>query len=74
MTAPVLPSTFGAIERLACVPVHEIVLMVSSPRTDADGRSSVLENGSLHPAAVELKAGERYRLWLVDIHTRGQST
>ena len=49
-------------------PVHDIVIMLSAPRTDADDQS-VLVNGSLHPATLELKAGERYRLRLVDIHT-----
>jgi FtsP/CotA-like multicopper oxidase with cupredoxin domain len=48
--------------------VHDIVVMLSAPRTDADD-GSVLVNGSLHPATLELMGGERYRLRFIDIHT-----
>lgn len=47
---------------------HDIVVMLSVPRKNADG-GRVLMNGSLHPAPLELRVGERYRLRLVDIHT-----
>ncbi len=49
-------------------PVHDIVLLISVPRNVAD-QGSVLINGSLSPRPLELKAGERYRLRIVDIHT-----
>jgi manganese oxidase len=49
-------------------PAHDIVLMVTVPRLDADG-SRVLVNGSLTPPPIEMRVGERYRLRLVDLHT-----
>jgi FtsP/CotA-like multicopper oxidase with cupredoxin domain len=49
-------------------PVHDVVVMLSVPRADTDSKV-VLVNGSLHPAPLELKTGERYRLRFVDIHT-----
>jgi FtsP/CotA-like multicopper oxidase with cupredoxin domain len=47
---------------------HDRVILVSVPRRDADG-AHVLINGSLTPAPLELRVGERYRLRIVDIHT-----
>ena len=38
------------------------------PRADADG-ARVLINGSLAPAALHLRVGERYRIRIVDVHT-----
>jgi manganese oxidase len=49
-------------------PAHDIVLMVTVPRLDADG-DKVLVNGSLTPPPIEMRVGERYRLRLVDVHT-----
>ena len=48
---------------------HDRVLMVTVPRTDADAADKVLINGSLAPDTLRLRAGERYRLRLVDVHT-----
>jgi len=49
-------------------PEHDIVLLVSTPRRDADG-ATVLLNGSNVPAPRSMRVGERYRLRLVNIHT-----
>jgi FtsP/CotA-like multicopper oxidase with cupredoxin domain len=49
-------------------PVHDIVLLLTVPRSGADG-ASILVNGSLTPAPLELHVGERYRLRIVDVHT-----
>ena len=49
-------------------PQHDKVLMLTVPRRDADGQR-VLVNGSLSPDTLRLRAGERYRLRLVDLHT-----
>jgi FtsP/CotA-like multicopper oxidase with cupredoxin domain len=48
-------------------PTHDIVMLVSVPRRDADG-DSVYLNGSSKPAALNLKVGERYRLRFINIH------
>jgi FtsP/CotA-like multicopper oxidase with cupredoxin domain len=50
-------------------PAHDIVLLVSTPRRAADAPRVVLINGSSTPAALEMRAGERYRLRFIDIHT-----
>jgi FtsP/CotA-like multicopper oxidase with cupredoxin domain len=47
---------------------HDKVLMLTVPRLSADG-AKVLINGSLAPDTLRLRAGERYRLRLVDLHT-----
>lgn len=49
-------------------PAHDLVVLVSTPRRAADG-SHVLINGSLAPATLELKQGERYRFRIINIHT-----
>ncbi|HEV8150573.1 MAG TPA: multicopper oxidase domain-containing protein [Gemmatimonadales bacterium] len=49
-------------------PVHDIVLLLSTPRREADA-DHVLLNGSLAPAPLELRRGERYRFRVIDIHT-----
>ena len=49
-------------------PTHDIVLLLTVPRLDADG-GKVLVNGSLSPAPLDLRVGERYRLRLVNLHT-----
>jgi FtsP/CotA-like multicopper oxidase with cupredoxin domain len=46
---------------------HDRVVLLTVPRREAD-RDHVLINGSLAPAPLELRAGERYRLRIVDIH------
>jgi manganese oxidase len=48
-------------------PTHDIVLLVSVPRLDAN-RDVVYLNGSSTPAALDLKAGEKYRLRFINIH------
>jgi FtsP/CotA-like multicopper oxidase with cupredoxin domain len=48
--------------------VHDVVLLVSSPRRDADG-GTVFLNGTNAPATRDMRVGERYRLRLVNIHT-----
>jgi FtsP/CotA-like multicopper oxidase with cupredoxin domain len=49
-------------------PATDIVLLISTPRAQAQ-RDSVLINGTTSPAPLELRAGTRYRLRLIDIHT-----
>ena len=49
-------------------PQQDIVLLVSVPRRNADG-GAVLLNGSLTPAAREMRVGERYRLRFINVHT-----
>ena len=48
-------------------PVHDRVLLLTVPRADADG-DHVLINGSLKPDTLRLRAGERHRLRIVDLH------
>jgi FtsP/CotA-like multicopper oxidase with cupredoxin domain len=48
-------------------PAHDIVLLVSVPRKAADS-DKVYINGSMTPAPLEMKAGERYRLRVINIH------
>jgi manganese oxidase len=48
--------------------VHDRVLLLTVPRADANG-AQVLINGSLAPATLHLRVGERYRLRIVDVHT-----
>ena len=49
-------------------PAHDKVALLTVPRADAD-RARVLINGSLAPDTMRLRAGERYRLRIVDVHT-----
>jgi FtsP/CotA-like multicopper oxidase with cupredoxin domain len=48
-------------------PTHDIVLLVSVPRREADG-DFVFINGSTKPAALNMKVGDRYRLRFINIH------
>jgi FtsP/CotA-like multicopper oxidase with cupredoxin domain len=48
-------------------PTHDVVLLVSVPRKEVD-TDKVYINGSTTPAALEMKAGERYRLRFINIH------
>ncbi len=48
-------------------PTHDIVLLVSVPRKEADA-DKVYINGSMSPPALEMKTGERYRLRFINIH------
>jgi FtsP/CotA-like multicopper oxidase with cupredoxin domain len=50
-------------------PSHDIVMLLTVPRRNADTPTSILVNGSLSPAPLELRAGERYTLRFVDVHT-----
>jgi manganese oxidase len=47
---------------------HDVVVLLTVPRRDAD-QGVVMVNGSLTPHPLELRAGERYRLRFVDVHT-----
>jgi FtsP/CotA-like multicopper oxidase with cupredoxin domain len=49
-------------------PTHDIVLLVSTPRRNADA-GTVLLNGTNRPLGRELRARERYRFRLINIHT-----
>jgi FtsP/CotA-like multicopper oxidase with cupredoxin domain len=49
-------------------PNRDIVLMLSTPRLDAE-QDRILLNGSLTPTPLELRAGTAYRLRLINIHT-----
>ena len=48
--------------------VHDLVVMLTVPRRASDS-TVVFVNGSLVPRPLELRAGERYRLRFVDVHT-----
>jgi FtsP/CotA-like multicopper oxidase with cupredoxin domain len=50
-------------------PLHDIVLLVSAPRLNDQLPKLVLVNGRVSPPPLELRAGERYRLRLIDVHT-----
>lgn len=50
-------------------PAHDIVLLLTVPRLDADGNNSIYINGNLTPPPLEFRVGDRYRLRLVDVHT-----
>ena len=48
-------------------PTHDIVVLVSVPRKEVD-TGKVYINGSTAPPALDMKAGERYRLRFINIH------
>jgi FtsP/CotA-like multicopper oxidase with cupredoxin domain len=48
---------------------HDIPVLLTTPRRLTDAATSVLVNGSPAPRPLELRAGERYRLRFVDVHT-----
>ncbi len=48
-------------------PTHDIVLLVSVPRKEVDS-NKVYINGSTTPSALNMKAGDRYRLRFINIH------
>jgi FtsP/CotA-like multicopper oxidase with cupredoxin domain len=50
-------------------PQHDVVLLVSAPRLNEQLPRLVLVNGEVSPRPLELRAGERYRLRLIDVHT-----
>jgi FtsP/CotA-like multicopper oxidase with cupredoxin domain len=50
-------------------PTHDIALLISAPRLNSQSPNLVLVNGRTSPRPLELRAGERYRLRLVDVHT-----
>jgi FtsP/CotA-like multicopper oxidase with cupredoxin domain len=50
-------------------PTHDLVLLLSTPRRDADAGNAVLLDGTTAPQPLDMRVGERYRLRLVDIHT-----
>lgn len=47
---------------------HDIPVLISVPRREADG-AVVLLNGASKPEERELRVGERYRLRIINIHT-----
>jgi FtsP/CotA-like multicopper oxidase with cupredoxin domain len=49
-------------------PATDKVLLISTPRNTED-QNVVLMNGSTTPAPLELRAGTRYRLRVINIHT-----
>ena len=49
-------------------PEHDIVLVVTVPRKDADS-GVVLFNGSSTPTPLQMRAGQRYRLRFINLHT-----
>jgi FtsP/CotA-like multicopper oxidase with cupredoxin domain len=49
-------------------PARDIVLLISTPRRETDAATTVLLNGTSAPAPLELRAGERYRFRLVNVH------
>ncbi|MEO6525195.1 MAG: multicopper oxidase domain-containing protein, partial [Gemmatimonadaceae bacterium] len=50
-------------------PSRDIVLLLTVPRRDEDANNAVLVNGTLTPSPLELRAGTRYTLRFVDVHT-----
>jgi len=64
-----LSGTLLVVDELARFdPAHDKVVMLTVPRANANG-ARVLINGSLAPDTLRLRAGERYRLRIVDVHT-----
>ena len=64
-----LSGTLLVVDELARFdPAHDKVVLLTVPRADANG-DRVLINGSLAPDTLRLRAGERYRLRIVDVHT-----
>jgi|RhiMethySRZTD1v2_1073278.scaffolds.fasta_scaffold05568_9 FtsP/CotA-like multicopper oxidase with cupredoxin domain len=53
-------------------PEHDIVLMITVPRKQADARV-VLLNGSSTPPAREMHVGQHYRLRFINVHTNRPS-
>lgn len=49
-------------------PTRDLVVMLSTPRRNSD-QDRILLNGSLDPAPIELRAGQSYRLRIINIHT-----
>jgi FtsP/CotA-like multicopper oxidase with cupredoxin domain len=49
-------------------PARDIVLLVTTPRLNADG-GVVLLNGTSTPAPREMRVGEHYRLRFINVHT-----
>jgi FtsP/CotA-like multicopper oxidase with cupredoxin domain len=54
-------------------PAHDLVLLLSTPRREADSKANILLNGTMTPAPLELRQGERYRVRLINIHTNRPS-
>jgi FtsP/CotA-like multicopper oxidase with cupredoxin domain len=54
-------------------PLHDLVLLISTPRREAEEANSVLLNGSATPAPLELRQGEPYRFRVINIHTNRPS-
>jgi FtsP/CotA-like multicopper oxidase with cupredoxin domain len=50
-------------------PVHDMVMLITVPRSSVIAADQVLLNGTTTPATRDLRVGGRYRLRIVDIHT-----
>jgi FtsP/CotA-like multicopper oxidase with cupredoxin domain len=50
-------------------PTHDIVLLITAPRSTVDANTIVLLNGSAAPAPREMRVGEHYRLRFINAHT-----
>jgi FtsP/CotA-like multicopper oxidase with cupredoxin domain len=50
-------------------PSNDIVLLLTTPRTDDEANDYTLINGRKDPSPLDLRVGQRYRLRIVDIHT-----
>ena len=50
-------------------PAHDMVMLITVPRSSAIAADQVFLNGTTAPATRDLRVGERYRLRIVDIHT-----
>ena len=48
---------------------HEIVVLVTTPRRSEEAAAAVYINGTASPLPRELRAGEKYRVRLINIHT-----
>lgn len=50
-------------------PSRDLIFLITVPRRNADAATTVLLNGSSDPSPVELRAGERYRFRVINVHT-----
>ena len=48
---------------------HDLVWLLTTPRTNDEQGQSIYINGTSTPQPLELRAGERYRIRLINIHT-----
>jgi FtsP/CotA-like multicopper oxidase with cupredoxin domain len=48
---------------------HDVVLLLSVPRSTAVATNAAYLNGTTTPAPLEMRVGERYRLRVINLHT-----